>query len=130
MHRNRPTVVDRDLSNGRKSGLPLAICLLWATSCSAHADTRSPEPTLPLAAQTTPEKAAPTPPASEPTPESEPTPAPASAAAPASTAAPTREQRLAIFHGSSEDPGTEQFLGATKELEGKHYLACNEKTLQ
>jgi len=37
---------------------------------------------------------------------------------------------LAIFHGSSEDPGTEQFLGATKELEGKHYLACNEKTLQ
>ncbi len=104
-----------------------AVIVLCCPSCSTKADTRNPQPVVAPAAQPA-APAKPTSPATEPTATSktQPTAEPTAQTQPELTEA----QRLEIFHGSIEDAATEHFLGATKELEGKHYLACNEKTLQ
>ncbi len=98
--------------------LAVAVCV----GCSARADTRSPEPVIATVTAT--------PVATEPANAPAPAPQPTTTAQPAPEPKLTTEQRLAIFHGSQEDAATDRFLGTTKELEGKHYLACNEKTLQ
>ena len=106
---------------------------VWITACAGTTEQVPPaEPPDTMAdvatppAATEPTSPARKPEAVEPAPQPEPEPEPVGPA----KIRPLRQSQLAIFTASPEDEPVEVRLGVTKERNGKHYLAGNEKTPQ